>query len=1094
MTHYILTKRTFSIFLLCLCGFLATSAANSTISGKVIAEETGEALIGVSVSIPSAELAKIEGSKAFINTVTDIDGNFTMSIPAGIKHIECQYVGYSSQMVYIMSTDRNIVIKLKTAAQLEEVVVTVYQKIEKRKLTASISKVDVTDNMVGSAMNIDQALAGQVAGLSSVATSGAPGAPAKIRIRGTSSLNGTQDPLWVLDGIPMDGTEVPTMSELKDIDNIYSSAIAGINPADIESITVLKDAAATAIYGARAANGVIVITTKSGKAGKTKVTFSTRLSFSPKIDIDRLNLLDSNQKTDLELELLKSGYTYRQNKGAVARIIEGAGLTTAYKNGGWDALSPDAKSQINNLKAINTDWNGILFRNTFNQEYNISLSGGNDKATYYTSLGYNDEKGNVVGVEANRFNIMAKTTYRLSRKLKVGASLFANRRVNKSNLTDADGFTNPVFYSRRANPYQLPYNANGSYNYDIDIQGREDSDLKFNIFEERAGTSYEMTTKAVSAIFDGEFRFNDNIKATTQVGFQLDDVSKEMIADGETYTMRKDIERTTLAILNGKSFLPNGGKNTEANSTSSQITWKLQGEYSTKIKDIHEIEAMVGTEIRKSWYKSVGTTGYGYDRKTLQTKPVIFPDETWARLYPLFTKTYTENAFASFFATASYTLMKRYTLGGSVRFDGSDMFGVAKKYRFLPLYSVSGLWRINEENFLREVEQINNLSLRLSYGVQGNIDKSTSSFVMGDYQNITILPGSAEDIISVNTPPNTKLRWEKTKTFSAGLDIGVFNNAVNVSVDYYNRKGSDLIALRMLPLETGFASMYVNWASMKNDGVEVSIGTRNIHTKDFMWFTNFNFAYNNNKVLKESVPANQTTPSRQGYPIGAIFAYKSAGLDAEGYPLFYNKKGEKVNAQEFFKLNSAGASTLTAEEQRNLYTYMGSSDPLFTGGLMNTLTYKRFELGFNFIFNLKMFVTTTPSYSPTSYDRGMNTNQDILNRWTPTNTNTSFPTLMTSDKRSAEYIQYSEYGLYGKLDSMVKRADHVRLQNIRVAYNLPESITKKIFMQSLTVAFEARNLIVFGSDYKNYLDPETMSNQFAQPIPKTFTFSLNATF
>lgn len=1093
MTTILYMKKNICIILLLLCSSFISSAAETLLKGKVISDDEGDVLIGASIFVPTSELKKAGSSRTNVGTITDVDGNFSLSIPEGVKEIECSYVGYSSQIVPLKGTLQNIVITMKTSAQLEEVVVTGYQKIEKRKLTAAISTVDVTDNMLGSVMSIDQALAGQVAGLSSVTTTGAPGAPAKIRIRGTASMNGTQDPLWVLDGIPMDGTDVPTMENLKDIDNIYSSSIAGINPADIETITVLKDAAATAIYGARAANGVILITTKSGKAGKTKVTFSTRLTFSPKTDIDRLNLLDSNQKVNLELDLLKSNYNYRENKGNVARIIERAGLTNAYKSGGWDALTPEAQSQINRLKSVNTDWNGILFRSTFNQEYNFSLSGGNDKATYYTSLGYYDEKGNVVGVEANRFNIMAKTSYRLSRKLKIGASLYANRRVNKSNLTDSDGFTNPVYYSRRANPYQQPYNADGSYNYDVDIQGKGDSDLKFNIFEEREGTSYEMTTKSVSAIIDGEFRFNEHLKATTQVGLQLDDTAKEQIADNDTYAMRKDKERTTLAILDNKSFLPDGGKNTENNSTNSQITWKLQGEYSTKINNIHEIEAMAGTEIRKTWYKSVNSTGYGYDRKTLTTKPVIFPDESWARLYPLFAKVYAENAYASFFATASYTLKQRYTVGGSVRFDGSDIFGVDKKYRFLPLYSVSGLWRIHEEEFLRSVEQLNNLSLRLSYGIQGNIDKSTSSLVMGDYKNISILPGTPEDIISIGTPPNSRLRWEKTKTFSAGLDAGAFNNAINVSIDYYNRYGSDLIALRMLPLETGFMSMYANWASMKNDGIEISINTRNIHNKDFMWFTNFNFAYNNNKVLKESVPANQTTPSREGYPVGSIFAYKSAGLDSEGYPLFYNKQGDKVNAQEFFKLNSAGASTLTAEEQRNLYSYIGSTDPVFTGGLMNTFTIKRFEIGINFIFNLKMFVATTPSYSPTDYDRGMNSNQDILNRWSTTNTNAIFPVLMTSDKRSAEYIQYSEYGLYSKLDTWVKRADHVRLQNVRLAYNLPESITKKLLMQSLTVAFEARNLLVFGS-YDNYLDPETMSNQFAQPIPRSFSFSLNATF
>ena len=1085
-------KLTALILFVTLCVF-STVAQNVVIKGQVLSEDGKEPLIAATVMVPSSETKRLRLIEIH-NALTDIDGHFSITLPEKVKALEFRYLGYITQVVPVNGTQELTVIMKPSNTALEEVVVTGYQKIEKRKLTASISNVTVNDNMRGSAMSIDQALAGQVAGLASTTTSGAPGASPKIRIRGTASLNGTQDPLWVLDGIPLEGTEIPSMDDLKDIDNIYSSAIAGINPSDIESITVLKDAAATAIYGARAANGVIVITTKNGKAGETKVNFSTRLTFAPQTNINRLNLLNSDEKVNLELDLLGSSYSYRENKGQVARLISAAGETSAFKSGGWSSLSDATRSQINALRLINTDWNDILFRSTFNQEYNVSISGGNDKATYYTSVGYNDEKGTVVGVEANRLNVTAKTNYRLSRRLKVGASIFANRRVNKTNMTDADGFTNPVYYSRRANPYQTPFNADGSYNYDVDIQGREDSDLMFNIFEERDNTSYELETKSIASIFDAELRLSEQFKVVTQLGLQLDDSNKSMVAAGDTYSMRKDKERTTLASLNYTSFLPEGGKKTAASSTNSQVTWKLQGEYSAEFAKNHEVELMGGTELRRTWYKSVTSAAYGYDNKTLTTKPVIFPNEAWAKLYPLYTEMNTENAFASFYATGSYTLLKKYTLGGSVRFDGSDLFGVDKKYRFLPLYSVSGLWRISEEGFLKDSEKINNLAIRASYGIQGNIDKNTSSFVIGDYQISSILPGYTEEILAVNTPPNTRLRWEKTKTLTAGVDMGLFNNAINLSVDLYNRDGSDLIANRQLALESGFSYMLVNWASLRNRGAEISLGTRNIHTKNFMWFTNFNFAFNENKVIRETIPENQTTPGREGYPVGAVFALKSAGLDNEGYPLFYNKQGDKVTATELLKLNSAGASTLTAAEQRDLYSYIGSTDPLFSGGFTNTFTFKNWELSANFVFNLKMYARVTPSYSPTNFDRGMNTNRDILNRWSPENKNTIFPALMTSSDRPAEYIQYSEFGLYNMLDTWVSRCDHVRLQNLRLAYRLPKKALSKLKVENITVAGEARNLFVFGANYKNFLDPETMGNPFAQPIPRQFSFNLNVTF
>ena len=250
----------------------------------------------------------------------------------------------------------------------------------------------------------------------------------KIRIRGTASLNGSQEPLWVLDGMPLEGTDIPTMEDLKDIDNIYQTSVAGINPADIENITVLKDAAATAIYGARAANGVIVITTKRGRDGRPAVTYSAKLTHSPRTSLDRLNLLTADEKVNLELELLRSPYTYREGKGGVAQILSALGETTAYKGGGWAALSSTAQQQINALRSIDTPWNEILFRPVTNQEHHVSLSGGSERADYYTSLGYYDEMGTVRGVSNDRFNLTLKTNYRVNRMLRLGASVFANRR------------------------------------------------------------------------------------------------------------------------------------------------------------------------------------------------------------------------------------------------------------------------------------------------------------------------------------------------------------------------------------------------------------------------------------------------------------------------------------------------------------------------------------------------------------------------------------------------------------------------------------------------------------------------------------------
>lgn len=370
------------------------SAANRTITGVVISGEDNEPLIGASVYVHTDELKKAGASQTSLGTITDIDGKFSLSVPDKVTRIHCSYIGFEEQVIVLQGDKKSYRIVLQTSAHtLGDVVVTGYQTLERRKLTAAISKVEVSDAMVGAAKSIDQALTGQIAGVSVTNTSGAPGSPAKIRIRGTASMNGTQDPLWVLDGIPLEGTDIPKMdnkSSDNDIVNIGQSSIAGLSPNDIESITILKDAAATAIYGARAANGVIVVTTKRGKTGKPVVNFNTKLTYTPNLETSRLNLLNSEEKVNLELQMMKEAPFNKwgfypipvySEKGGVAAILKQYNLMDIYREKGWEGLTPEAQNAINRLKSINTDWNDILFRDAITQEYNISISGGSEKVT-----------------------------------------------------------------------------------------------------------------------------------------------------------------------------------------------------------------------------------------------------------------------------------------------------------------------------------------------------------------------------------------------------------------------------------------------------------------------------------------------------------------------------------------------------------------------------------------------------------------------------------------------------------------------------------------------------------------------------------------
>lgn len=1115
-------KKIYLTFLLgIISNFIAfADGSNRTITGTVISDEDNQPLIGASVYVSTDELNRVGSSQTSLGTITDMDGKFSLSVPEGITALRCSYIGFEEQVIHLQLGKNDYSIVLQSSSHtLSDVVVTGYQEVERRKLTAAISKVDVTDAMVGAATSIDQALAGQIAGVSVTSTSGAPGSPARIRIRGTASLNGTQDPLWVLDGIPLEGTDIPTIDANNDNDiiNIGQSSIAGLSPNDIENITILKDAAATAIYGARAANGVIVVTTKRGKAGKPVVNFNTKLTYTPNLDTSRLNLLNASEKVDLELELMKEKpfmmwgiveFPVYREKGEVAAILKANNLLETYREQGWNGLTPEVQSAIDQLRSIHTNWNDILFRDASTQEYNFSISGGSEKVTYYNSLGYTIENGNVPGVSMNRFNLTSKTSYQVNRILKLGVSVFANRRKNKAFVSDTYGLINPVYYSRIASPYFKPYDENGNYLYDYDVLEGSERDEKqgFNIFEERANTSDESVTTAINSIFNVDLRFNDQWKVSSQVGVQWDQLSREEYTGADTYNIRNLREENTYYDSEKKEtvyLFPEGGRLKKTSSTNSQITWKLQGEYKNTFGNIHDIQVMAGSEIRKNWLDNTSFTGYGYDPKTLTFQNIVFPDSEKASQWPLNNKIYQENAFASFYANGSYTLMNRYTLGASVRLDGSDLFGVDKKYRYLPIYSVSGLWRLSNEPFISQQKWIDNLALRFSYGLQGNIDKNTSPFLVGTYDNVNILPGYGnEESIIINNAPNSKLRWEKTASYNLGVDFSILNQAVNLSVDYYHRKGTDLIGSKMLPLENGFTSMSINWASMKNEGVEVNLQTRNITTKDFSWYTTLNFAYNQNKVLKVMTAKDQTTPSLEGYPVGAIFALKTKGIKKEtGQILLEDKDGKAVTVEEMFKMTDTGSGDASynigvdTEQQRNMYSYAGTSDAPYTGGFLNTFTYRNWELNINFSYNIGAHIRTSPSYSITDFDLGRNTNRDILKRWTPDNPNGTLPALATQNTNPADYYLFSSRrDIYNSLDIWVKKLSYARLQNLRLAYRFPSEWANKLNIGGATVAIEARNLFVISSNYDNYMDPESMGNLYSTPMPKSVTFNLNLNF
>jgi len=1095
------------------------SQETRTISGIILDENDHQPIPGASIFVENNSIGSKTSQSGIIQsesigTTTDFDGKFQLKIGKKVTTLRITFMGYQPYTLEL-SAQKEYTINLKSeVAKLQEIVVTGYQKIEKRKLTSAITKVDMASIQQAGVSSIDQLLVGQVAGVAVTTPSGAPGAAAKIRIRGTASLNGSQDPLWVLDGLPLENNDVPKNYDKDNIDVLNNYSIAGLNPDDIKDITILKDAAATAIYGARAANGVIVVTTKKGKSGKMSINFNTNTFITLRPEISKLNLMDSNQKVDFELGLAgRSDLTYRDTGGDVARILNGTNELDAYRTGGFSSLSPQTQQSINSLRGVNTNWGNLLYQTAINTQHGLSLSGGGERSDYYFSLGYYDEKGTTIGTGLKRYNLTLKNNFEITDKFKVGIGIFGSENKTTSYISDTSGFTNPANYSRNVNPYLTPYNADGSYKYDPDIMGYSDIYVPFNIIEERNNTSYDLKTRAIKALLDAEYKITKDLRVSSQLGLQLDNSSSEKFASADTYFTRRTKEQTRY-YKDGKYnyFLPAGGIIQNSNTDFFQYNLKTMVNYSKTLGEKHEIEAMVGNELRRTYNTNIATKGFGFDENTLTTQQIIFPNSDFANNpeYRTYLKSQSENAFASFYATGSYTYNRKYSFFGSIRYDGSDLFGVDPKYKYLPLWSVSGSWLVSQEKFLQDSKVISNLRLRASYGLQGNIDKGTSPYVMGNNKITTILPGTTEPTIIVISPPNDKLRWEKTQNTNFGLDLGLFNNRISIITDAYGRKSSDLIGSKSLPVENGFEYTNMNWAQVSNKGYEISIATKNINHPNFKWTTNINFAHNKSNVDRLEIRDNTYTPNLEGHAVNAVFGFKTNGIDENGYPLFVNKKGETVNAQTFFGLFDPYAdffpgefaqSSLTAAEFRDLFVYLGDRDPKFTGGITNTFKISNFDFTVAASFNLKQTVVKTPPYNGTQVDRGQNYSTDILNAWSPTNTSSNLPGITSKDSGTGDsYLAYlwfagaNQIPTYNYLDTWVSEMSYMRLSSMRLGYTLPKAFTDQINIQSIRLNVEARNLFVVGSDFKGYFDPETYGSIYAQPVPRSFTIGCNVTF
>ncbi|WP_068474457.1 SusC/RagA family TonB-linked outer membrane protein [Saccharicrinis aurantiacus] len=1075
-----------------------------TIKGKVMGID-GMPISGIAIY----QNNKLINSASDINTVSDANGNFQLTISKSVIELRFSMVGFDDFDLQLGSQNYYEVIMEESFSLWDEVVVTGYQELKGKKITGAIAKVDLLDIEQKAVANVDQMLAGQINGVDVSTITGRPGSSPNITIRGNSTIQGNSQPLWVLDGMPLNSNEVPQMVG-SDFDQLQYSSIGGIQPSDIESITVLKDASATAIYGARASNGVIVLTSKRGTKGDIRVNANTNWGVSMQPKYTNLNLLNANQKVDLELDFAgRTDLNSPLGRGEVARIIQNADEYELYQQQGFSGLSPESQSSINNLRNTNSGIYDELYQNALTQNHSMDISGGNEVTNYYFSVGYYNQDGTTKGTSFDRFNATLKTDFQVSSKLNIGVSLFTSKRNESSYLADFDSNTNPSRYIRTVNPYQQLKDDEGEYIYDKDILGYGGTQINYNVLEERSNTNYTQDIFTTHSIFDLKWDITSTVKFVSQIGLSNDRISDEYSAQEESYYALKQREGSRSGYAPNYTYaLPEGGSIANNNNSFDQWNIKNMLQYSEEFGK-HEIDLMIGSEQRKSTYNQIYSAAYGVNPKSLAAAPTTFNNAEEARKYPLYDKREITNAYSSFFATANYSYQNRYSVSGSIRYDESDLFGADEANKSLPIYSIGGVWHVTEETFMNNVNFLSSLNIRSSYGIQGNIDKNTYPFVIGRYNKTNVLPAFTEGTIEVVSPPNNELGWEKTTTWNVGIDMGVFNNRISAGLDIYNRNSTDLVSILGTPEEAGFSSRALNYAEMSNNGIELSLTTINIKTNNFSWQTGFNIYKNTNEVKDLFLDDNNLTPSLVGSSINTIYALPTNGVDAQGYPIFV-KDGVDMNVKDFFQLQAQWdiatnvESGLSNDELRNLYTEVGTTTPEWSGGFNNNFNYKNWNLKIFTNFHINQWVKEQPFYSMTDFDIGVNTTNEILNIWSPSNPGSMYPGIvgpgMYEGDRDLDYYwmqggsEEQNMNAFNDLDIWYKKISYLRISSIQLEYSIPSILCEKLTMSAVKLSFEARNPFVFGSNYDGYSDPETFGNTYSQPLTQSFMMGLNISF
>jgi len=1005
-----------------------------TVTGNV-ADEKGMPLAGVSVTVKNGGAG----------TVTDLNGRYTLTEIAGNATLVFSYIGFDTREIAVANRTQLDVKLSESHASLNEVIVVGYGSQKKSDLTGSVGSVKASQLMQRPAINVEQSLAGQIAGVNVSTNSGRPGGRTSIAIRGFSSINASNVPLYVVDGI------------------IWTDGITSLNPSDVESIDVLKDASATAIYGTRGSNGVILITTKRGQKGEPRLTYDSYYSLNQLSLSRKAKVLNSTEWLGLEEQVYKNAAYYDSTGFAAGKYIDPVVKRKNYLVGNTLGNKELFKLDQNGIPQpiYNVDWSNMVFRTSLSQNHNLAYTGGDQKTNYGFFLGYANDEGIVKESYQTRYNVRAVVDQQTKSWLKVGGTLSYSKSL-QAGVDDSNGSYNVLRNVIEMAPF-IPYKyVDGTYGYGGDYGGLEKLDNPLSQI-------YENTILYNNNSFNGntyvKVKFMEGLEFTSTVGASV---------INNTNTLASTSNLQGGSSVNSASI---------TNNESKFWQWSNTLNYVKKIDNHNAITILLGTESQKYNYladvaRATSFPDNYYSFNNLGAGAVSTSPGSSTNSYQL----------ASYFGRVNYNYKEKYLLTATGRFDGSSRFGANNKFAFFP--STALAWRVSQEDFLKNSQTVSNLKLRASFGVTGNSEigsyKSMANLTTSPYP----LAGTRASGSAVGTLANPDLKWEKTAQYDVGFELGLFNSRINIDADAYLKKTSNLLLNAPVPATSGYTTVTRNIGNMENKGLELSLNTINIQKDHFTWSTNFNWSFLSNRVTALGVSNADIIYGfkgvqilRVGQSVGSFYGYIRDGIWGTSQAAQAARYGLKPGDVRIRDLNNDGV--INAQDQ----AIIGKGIPDFFGTFANTFRYGQFDLVLEIQYAKGNQVFSNERNSGEGRFGTANNYATVLYSWTPTNQNAIL-----------EQVRPTGYSYY--MDTRkVSDGSLIRGKNLGLGYTLSPALSSKLGIRHLRLYTEVQNFFLL-TKYYGY-DPEVSnydSNAFSQgvnyadyPKPRTLMFGLSLT-